>query len=186
MRATGPPSRDPTVRDLAWSDLESFVEFYYTRYEEVLTNPDLAIYTFPEKPSLSEEVSFFSELYQGVVRGELVCKVAVAEGRVIGAGDVRPKGKHVEDRHVGVLAIGIRPEWRGMGVGDTLMTALLDSCRGRFERLLLIVTDFNERARRLYRKHGFQECGRTPGTFKRGDRVADDILMWRAVEPVGD
>ncbi len=173
------------IRDLAWSDLESFVALYYTRYDEVRTNPDLGVYTLPEKPSLSEEIAVFSAFYTRVVRGEMVCKVAVVEGRVVGAGDVHPRGNHVEDRHAGILQIGIRPEWRGKGLGERMMAALLESCRGRFDPVLLMVTDFNEGARRLYRKHGFEECGRFPRTFRRGGRVADEIIMWRAIEPPG-
>ena len=153
--------------------------------DEVRTDPDLGVYTLPETPSLSEEIATFSGSHQRVVRGETVGKVAVVEGRVVGAGDVRPRGNHIEDRLAGVLAIGIHPEWRGKGLGDRRMGALLESCRGRFDLVLLTVTEISERGRRLYRNHGFEEWGRTSRTFQRGGRVADEILLWRPVEPPG-
>jgi ribosomal protein S18 acetylase RimI-like enzyme len=66
------------------------------------------------------------------------------------------------------------------------LSALIPACRGKFEVLQLCVISVNERAQRLYRKHGFKEYGRAPKGFKRGDRYFDEVMMWRPVEPAGE
>jgi GNAT superfamily N-acetyltransferase len=55
-----------------------------------------------------------------------------------------------------LVALWVRPAWRGRGVGDLLVTEVLDWARERrHERVDLWVLEHNEPARRLYRRHGF-------------------------------
>ncbi len=169
------------IRPVRWSDFPTFVEFYYSRYDEVTRNPDLFLYTQAKKPALGEEAIWFGSLMREILDGDTVCMVAEEDGRVVGAADVRRKGHHTEERHAGIYANAIVPECRGKGIGDELISTTLKACTGKFEVLYLIVVDQNERAKKLYRKHGFVECGRFPRGFKRGERYLDDILMWRAL-----
>lgn len=171
------------IRPVEWSDFQSFVDFYYTRYVEVPSNPELFLLTRSVKPSLGSEAAWFGALMKGILEGDAVCNVADADGRVVGAATVTRRGDHNEDRHGGVYANAIVPEWRGKGVGTRLMAATLADCRGKFEVLYLTVVAENARAIKLYRKHGFQECGRWPRAWQRGGRYHDDLLMWRAVDP---
>ncbi len=52
------------------------------------------------------------------------------------------------------LAIGVRPELRGQGVGTVLMEALIDVCRGHYPALVLSVRAVNP-AVHLYQRLGF-------------------------------
>ncbi len=174
------------IRPVQWSDFPSFLEFYYSRYEEVPRNPDLFLYTHVEKPSVGDEAVWFGNLMKGVLEGNTVCVVADEGGKVVGAATVERKGRNNEDRHAGIYANAIVPEWRGRGVGERLISATLSACEGKFEVLYLTVVAQNERAKALYRKHGFEECGRFPRSFKRGGRYLDDLLMWRAVTGTQD
>ncbi len=171
------------VRDLAWRDFPGWVALYYSRYEEVRTNPDLGLYLRPLRPSVAEESALFGAVMKGIAEGDIVAVVAEEEGALAGVCTVQRKGHHLEDCHVGILAVAVRAGSRGRGLGDALLTGALERCRGVFEIVELTVVALNEGAIRLYRKHGFEISGRHPRGFKRGDRYLDDLLMWRAIEP---
>jgi len=177
------PSPTVDVRDLAWEDFEGWVGLYYSRYEEVRTNPELGVYTFESKPTLGEEAELFGKVWKDVLAGDLVVSVGDEGGRIVGICSVYRAGRHREDRHAGILAIAVHPDWRGRGVGSRLIPHALKKCEGKFELVRLTVTEVNLPARALYRKCGFVESGRLPRAFKRNDAYFDDIVMWR---PVGE
>lgn len=147
------------VRDLAWTDFSGWVDLYYSRYTEVEKNPDLGVHLLPNRPSLAEE-----------------------EGRLVGVCTVGRRGRHLEDRHIGVLGIGVDPDRRGRGIGDALLGHAVAKCRGLFEVVELKVVAVNARAIRLYRRHGFEVYGQQPRSFRRGERYLDELLMWRPVD----
>ncbi|HZY92992.1 MAG TPA: GNAT family N-acetyltransferase [Thermoplasmata archaeon] len=175
-----------TVRDLIWADFPGWVELYYSRFEEIQHNPDLGVFLRDRKPSLSEEAAVFTDVYRRVLGGTAVVCVAVLGDRLVGLASVHPKGNHVEDRHVGVLAIAVHPDHRQRGVGTALMDRALEGCRGKFEIVQLTVLATNERALRLYRRCGFEASGTLPRSFKRGGRYFDEVVMWRAIGPAAE
>jgi len=171
------------VRDLAWEDFEGWVELYYTRYDEVLTNKDLGIYTYDSKPTLADEAALFGDVWKSVLTGDLVATVGESDGKLIGVCTIHRKGPHREERHAGILAMMVHPDWRGRGLGGRLLSRALHQCEGKFEIVQLTVMEKNVRALALYRKLGFVESGRLPRAFKRDGEYFDDLLMWRPIEP---
>jgi ribosomal protein S18 acetylase RimI-like enzyme len=169
------------VRDLNWNDFQQWAELYYSRYDEIAENPDLGIYLYPEKPTIAQEAAVFGEFMKGVLDHDLVAVVAEEGSILVGGCTVGRRGHHLEDRHIGSLGIAVQPRSRGKGVGTALMRDALQKCQGRFEIVELRVLATNAPALRLYRRFGFQEFGRQPRSFKRGDRYLDDVLMWRSV-----
>ena len=108
-----------------------------------------------------------------------VCIVAMLGDRVIG--EISFKG-HPRQRmaHHGHFGLGVRSEWRGRGVGEQLIRALLDWARENpmVEKVCLGVFADNHRAIALYRRLGFVEEGRREKEFKLGPgRYCDDIQM---------
>ncbi|MBB5853824.1 GNAT family N-acetyltransferase [Amycolatopsis umgeniensis] len=66
-----------------------------------------------------------------------------------------PEGGAVE-----LLSLWVAPAGRGRGVGDALVTAVLEWARSvGAESVRLRVYDHNARARDLYYRHGFSETG---------------------------
>lgn len=63
------------------------------------------------------------------------------------------------DRLTPELAIGTLPDYRGRGIGSTMLRALIASARMRFDRIALSVRESNP-AIMLYRRLGFVETGR--------------------------
>jgi ribosomal protein S18 acetylase RimI-like enzyme len=73
--------------------------------------------------------------------------------------------------------IYVASAWHGTGVADNLMAWALTTANARRAlELYLTVFDHNERAKRFYRRHGFEEVGRCD--FKLGERIDDDRI-WR-------
>lgn len=86
--------------------------------------------------------------------------VAVRHGEVVGMADL-----HVHDRgrrrHVGELGMAVTPAHGGQGIGSALLRTLLDLADKWLDlrRLELQVYVDNDRAIRLYERHGFQVEG---------------------------
>jgi GNAT superfamily N-acetyltransferase len=68
----------------------------------------------------------------------------------------------VEGKEAGaeLVSMWVRPGWRGRGVGDLLVRAVLDWARARgHDQVRLWVSDGNHAAERLYGRHGFGRTG---------------------------
>jgi ribosomal protein S18 acetylase RimI-like enzyme len=91
--------------------------------------------------------------------------VALEDGFPVGAAWFRlfppddPGYGYVDD-HTPELAIAVVPSRRGHGIGDALLSALLERAReAGHTALSLSVDSTNEGAIRLYEKHGFERAG---------------------------
>ena len=94
------------------------------------------------------------------VDGDLgLAAVDTVSGRPVGAAWVRlltgpQRSYDVVDDTVPELAIAVRPESVGQGIGTRLLVALLDTARPVYPAIVLSVRDDNP-ARRLYERLGF-------------------------------
>lgn len=60
-----------------------------------------------------------------------------------------------------LTALWVDPRFRSQGVGTALVEAVLDWAKGEgFSQVLLWVTEMNQKAERLYERHGFARSGR--------------------------
>jgi ribosomal protein S18 acetylase RimI-like enzyme len=171
-----------TVRSLAWADFEGLYALRMRRYDQIAEQPDFGMFSNPKRPTESEFAVAFGELHRDLLEGRGVCSVAEETGRIVGACSVRPRGPHLETRHVGNLGIEVLPEFRDRGLGAALLRHALAACRGRFEEVHLEVIPENPRARHLYEKLGFELYGTAPRGFQRGGAYRDFLLMRKRVE----
>ena len=114
--------------------------------------------------------------------------VAELDGAIIGALGFENRHR-VRERHRGELGMTVAADWRGRGVGEALLAALIDWAEANpvVERLGLQVVPENEPAVGLYRKLGFEEEGRLRGAMKLAPgEYADVILMARWVGAPAD
>ena len=95
-------------------------------------------------------------------------------------------GSRRRTHHAGMFSIFIRREWRGCGLGTSLIEQLLEwsIASPLIEKVTLAAFSTNERAIALYTRLGFQVEGRCPADMKIGNRYIDSVLMYRFVKPV--
>ena len=87
------------------------------------------------------------------------------------------------ERHKGMLTgMYVRAAAEGKGLGSALVEAIVERARGRVILIELSVVTTNERARRLYERHGFDIYGVDPCALKHGDRYFDEYQMTRFLE----
>ncbi|OZI23089.1 hypothetical protein CAL26_06300 [Bordetella genomosp. 9] len=85
--------------------------------------------------------------------------VALADRDVVGWCDIVPLAQP-GFTHTGVLGMGVRPDWRGRGIGKALLNAALGAAAAmELHRIELEVYAANAAARALYRSCGFVEEG---------------------------
>lgn len=165
------------VRDLKISDFVDIVDYYYRFYDEVKENPSFGIVLFHSKPSMSDELAWFSGLYRGVAEGHGVATVAEIQSHVVGICEAKELRPGSDVSHRAELGISVSREHRGIGVGTALLQETLERCKGKFEIIELSLLTTNQVARRLYEKFGFKSFGTRPRSVKRGDTYFDEELM---------
>jgi RimJ/RimL family protein N-acetyltransferase len=87
--------------------------------------------------------------------------------------------------HVGWFMMGVRSTWRGRGVGQALLDAMLAwaTAHPTIEKVSLGVLSGNDGAMALYRSRGFVEEGRKVREIRVAPgRYVDDVLMYRFVK----
>ncbi len=109
---------------------------------------------------------------------------ALLDGRPVGLAGLHPAGPQVRRRHVMGLGITVAKAAQGQGVGHALMTALLDYADNWAQVLRIELTVFhdNQRAIRLYERHGFAPEGRLRAYALRNG-VFEDVLTMARLHP---
>ncbi|TCM70813.1 ribosomal protein S18 acetylase RimI-like enzyme [Acinetobacter calcoaceticus] len=71
----------------------------------------------------------------------------------------------------------VHPEFRGLGIADQLLKAVIVHAKQCVSQILLTVLETNHAALRLYQKHGFKEYGVEPRAVKNGAEYQNEVLM---------
>ena len=165
------------IRDLRPSDFTGIVGYYYRFYDERTENPSFGITLYHEKPSLSDELSWFSGLYRKMADGDAIAMVAEIDSHVVGLCEVSGLNPGSDVSHRADLGISVSKDHRGKGVGTALIQETLQRCRGKFEIIELSGLTTNQVAKELYERFGFKTFGIRHRSVKRGERYFDEELM---------
>ena len=76
--------------------------------------------------------------------------------------------------------IALAPGAEGQGAGAALLDAVEADVATRARHMFLLVSHWNEGARRFYARRGYAEVGRLPA-FVRAD--TDEIICWKRLPP---
>jgi ribosomal protein S18 acetylase RimI-like enzyme len=119
--------------------------------------------------TVDEEAFRLDDIYRGMSAGDAtVCVVVEIDGAIAGAADLRQLHP-TRVRHVGVLSVGVHPDFRRRGVARALMQHLIEHARSYvLSRLELYVREDNRAAQALYESLGFTHEG-TRAKFVRVD-----------------
>jgi ribosomal-protein-alanine N-acetyltransferase len=77
-----------------------------------------------------------------------------------------------------LLLIGVRPEFRGHGIGGALMRQFIDQARKRGAARLFLEMREGNPAERLYLSHGFVIVGRRHHYYRRGSGAPRDAITF--------
>jgi ribosomal protein S18 acetylase RimI-like enzyme len=111
--------------------------------------------------------------------------VAVWDGEVVGWCDVTPKSGPIDAR-IGILGMGLLPQFRHQGIGTRLMDRALEAARAfGFSRVELTVYRSNANAIRLYEKAGFVIKAVQPPESCAGDIDKTMLIMALSLEGSG-
>jgi len=81
----------------------------------------------------------------------------------------------IDESHI--TNIAVLPEYRGHGVGNILISGMVESARTmEVFNMTLEVRVTNESAIKLYEKHGFERSGVRPSYYKENNE--DALIMW--------
>lgn len=108
-----------------------------------------------------------------------VMLVAFDEGKLIGTGAVSVVSGRPRFAHRREIAISVRKDYWGKGIGSGLMNLLMDFCKkSGAESVELEVRSDNERAIALYKKFGFEKTGTNERFFKiDGEFLSADYMI---------
>ena len=130
--------------------------------------------------ALSDEEALGTAHYADILTRLPVFGVDGAAG-FDGVGGIDLNGR-AKTRHKGsVFGFYVRPEARGTGVADAVLSALIGHAReAGLRQLKLTVTANNAPAIRLYSRYGFVETGREPDSlYVDGDYFAEAMMVLR-------
>jgi ribosomal protein S18 acetylase RimI-like enzyme len=71
--------------------------------------------------------------------------------------------------------IAVKQEFRGQGIGKTLLSFFEEIVFPDHSKVFLVVADFNPDAKRLYESLGYRQVGALPGLYKEG--VTEYLMM---------
>jgi ribosomal protein S18 acetylase RimI-like enzyme len=145
------------------------------RLEAVRLHPEAFGGSFEEERERSEE-----DWRLGLRR---VTSLAYREGGAISGIAVYAQSSPAKMRHrANLFSMYVRMHACGKGVGAALVQAVLEEARGKALQVHCTVVTSNDRARRLYERHGFTIYGTEPRALKVGDRFYDEHLMVRRLD----
>jgi ribosomal protein S18 acetylase RimI-like enzyme len=163
------------VRELEAGDFEALYEY------ACALGRDAGFLSLREEPTAAQELRFLAGRVDEMAAGLRVSLVWVGEaGEIAGLAEVRREDHPLKRARMGWLALSVAPGRRGRGIGTSLLEATVASARDRLrlDILLLHVWGQNHPAQRLYRGHGFEECGRKPRVIEHPTAgLVDEITM---------
>ena len=167
-----------TIRPIRRGDLDPLLKFANVVSKEKRVNRELGIVSLDGRTTRAKEREFLNRILAGAKRREVVSRVAMVGGEIIGHCDVwRRKLRDV--RHTGVLGIVVRDGYRDLGIGERLVTEVLRESE-KMDVWLVELTVFasNGRALHLYEKLGFKRVGVIPHKVVREARQFDEVIMY--------
>ncbi|UCH70195.1 MAG: GNAT family N-acetyltransferase [Candidatus Bathyarchaeota archaeon] len=133
----------------------------------------------------NDEITDMEEERRWFERGKkegMLYLVARVEGRVVGGASIHP---YTDKRaHVAEFGVYIRDGYRNLGLGTKLTKTFIEIAKKQgIEILQLSVYATNKRAFHVYKKCGYEECGRLARDTKFIDGTyTDRILMERPLK----
>jgi RimJ/RimL family protein N-acetyltransferase len=162
------------VREATVDDAPALRQFGSDLAEERLP----VIFRRDRSPTFEEERSFVQKL---VDAPQSTILVAETEGAIVGVLDFHG-GRHVQRAHSGEFGVSVARNWRGRGIGCTLIGALERWAKSKgIKRIELRVFSNKDAAIRLYDQLGFALEGRQVKAVEVDGSYIDLIQMAKLI-----
>ena len=168
-------SREVVLRTPKWEDLDDFLALINSLVDEK------AEIARTEKVSREEEIDWLSKVLSRLEKDETFYLVAEVGGKVVAVSEISKRSGY--EKHVGVIGIAIRNEFRDLGIGTEMIKTLVKQAQ-EIGLKVLTLTAFasNKRAIRVYEKVGFVQTGRVPKKHFKDGKYIDEIIMTKLLE----
>ncbi len=158
------------LRSPRWEDLEGLMEYINSLIDEKAD-----IYR-KEKVTREEEAEWLAERLVDIDKGDVIHLVADVDSEVVAGAEVEKQKYRMS--HVGILGIGVKSGFRGIGIGTAIMKTLIEeSKKAGLKVLVFDVFDTNDMAKVLYKNLGFKEVGKIPKGICRNGKYIDLVKM---------
>jgi len=163
------------LRTPGWEDLDDLLELINSIVDEG------AEIGRDEKVSREAEIDWLSGLLARLERGKTFFLVAEVKGRIVASSDINRQTGF--QKHVGVVGIVIRKDFRELGIGTAMMRVLIEQAK-KMGMKVLTLTAFasNKRAIHVYEKVGFLQTGLIPKKLLKQGKYVDEVIMTKLLE----
>lgn len=110
----------------------------------------------------ADYAAFWSEVAAEVAAGRTILFVARDGGEIVGTAQLQLVGKPNQPHRAEIAKVLVHSSARRRGLGEALMQTAETAARQAKRDLLVLDTDENGAARRLYRRLGWTEVGTIP------------------------
>ena len=166
--------REAVIRSAQPSDAAEMAAFMKTTAGET----DFLL-RYPEECTMTEagEAVFLDDVLNSPDQVMPCCFV----GGVLAGNAMLTMNSRIKTRHRASVAIGLKKEYWGLGIGTALFQEIIAIAKDRgLDHLELDYIEGNDRARRLYEKMGFVEMARVPDVYRLKDgSFRQSILMMK-------
>ena len=139
--------------------LELNIEFITFIANQMLVHHNIDAEVHGGGQTIQEYVKIHLDKFTKIRPPKGIIYIVESEGKTIGMGALSPLDKGVGE----IKRMYIRPEYRGKGIGRTLLTKLLNKAKEfGYTSLCLESQDFMTVAHKLYKSMGFQETDAYP------------------------
>jgi RimJ/RimL family protein N-acetyltransferase len=160
------------------SDAEQYLHFINT-----LSQEETFITQQGEQWTLEQEKEYLTFLLQKINDKRRVVLFAFINNQLVGNVSITMMDN--VEKHVGDLTIEVSKEYRGEGIGTTLMELVLKEVKEQIPQIQMVTLGLfgnNDIAFSMYKKMGFEEYGRLPKGIVHKDSFVDHILMYKMLD----
>lgn len=159
------------IRGATTDDAAAIAEIYNQGIED-------RVATYETEPRSIED----RKAWLQAIAGRYPAVVAEIEGQIVGWAAAGPYRARECYRGIGEFSLYVDRAWRGRGVGDLLLSALISEAeRLGLWKLLSRIFLFNEASRALCRKQGFREVGVYEKHARLDGRWLDVVIVERLI-----
>ncbi|MFQ5836943.1 MAG: GNAT family N-acetyltransferase [Candidatus Bathyarchaeia archaeon] len=162
--------RKVVLRPPKWEDLEGLMDYINSLVDEKVE------ITLTKKVTREEEAEWLAKRLISIDKSDVIHVVAEVNGEIVAGAEVGKQRHRMS--HVGMLGIGIKSGFRGIGIGTVIMKTLIEESRkAGLKVLVLDVFNTNNIAKELYEKMGFKEVGKIPKGICKNGKYIDLVRM---------